>query len=255
MPGSCGSLVFAKEFWRKGVKTNISETLTLPYGTRKTSERSVHVSTVLKRNMIGALPSNNLDKSLNIFRQFYPDAIPMNNVLEVGLYNPNIILHPAASILSSARIDFTTTKFDLYKEGFSVSVMKVLDALDREIMQIFTTLDMTVLSYKKIFERRYETSFDDLWKGRTVERKGPSTGPFSVQNRYITEDIPIGMVLVASVGRLLGVPTPTFDAIIHLGSLINESDYWNEGRTLEKVGLDNMNIEEIKTYLERGTFS
>jgi opine dehydrogenase len=255
MPGSGGSLVFAKEFRDRGLKMNVAETLTLPYATRKRSPKNVEVMTYLEQNMIGVIAGKNRDEFLKIFRQFYPDAISMNNVLEIALYNPNIMLHPAPSILSVARIEDTKGKFSLYEEGFTNSIMKVLDALDNEIMGIFKKLDMEILSYKKIFEIRYKKPWNEIWGPRTVKREGPSRGPFSVKDRYITEDIPIGMVLASSVGKWLNLPTPTFDAIIQLGNLMNETNYWKAGRTLEKLGLANTSVDRMKKYLYEGTLN
>jgi opine dehydrogenase len=63
------------------------------------------------------------------------------------------------------------------------------------------------------------------------------------------------MVLVASVGRWLDIPTPTFDAIIQMGNLMNETDYWKDGRTLDKLGLGNMTIDKMKNYLYEGTMN
>jgi len=46
-------------------------------------------------------------------------------------------------------------------------------------------------------------------------------GPEHLKDRYITEDVPYGMVLVSTLGDLLDIPTPTHDGIIQLASVIN----------------------------------
>lgn len=60
------------------------------------------------------------------------------------------------------------------------------------------------------------------------------------------------MVLWASLGDLLGVATPTARAIIHICSVVHNTDYWAQGRTVEKLGLANMSISELRRYLETG---
>jgi opine dehydrogenase len=72
-----------------------------------------------------------------------------------------------------------------------------------------------------------------------------SKGPFSMQDRYVTEDVPIGVTLTASLGRLLGVVTPTYDAIIHIASVVNETDYLESGRTLANLKLDGLSAAEL----------
>jgi len=76
--------------------------------------------------------------------------------------------------------------------------------------------------------------------------------PKTVFTRYITEDIPMSLVPIASLGRLSNVPTPTIDAIILMGSVIHNTDYWAEGRTIEKMGLTGMTLKEIRRFIIEG---
>jgi opine dehydrogenase len=252
MPGSGASFIFANEFREAGKSVIISETLTLPYGCRKTGPNKVNISRFLKGNRVGVLPAKHLTASFEKFKNFYPDAVSMKNVLEVGLYNPNLILHPVGAILNMSRIEHAKGDFGLYQEGFNPCVLKVMDGIDREIMQIFETLGMTVLPYKKLFEMRYGLSFEEQFFG--VMRKLGNRGPFDVKTRYITEDVPVGLILAASIGRWLNVPTPTIDALIQMGGLMNDTDYWDNGRTMEKLGISGWTVDQFKGFLEDGKF-
>ncbi len=78
-------------------------------------------------------------------------------------------------------------------------------------------------------------------------------GPSNFSHRYITEDVPFGLVPTSSLGDLLGVPTPTMKAIIQFASIINDVDYWREGNTAEKMGLKGMTAEQIVRYATYGT--
>ena len=51
---------------------------------------------------------------------------------------------------------------------------------------------------------------------------------------------------------MLSVPTPTTRALIHISSVIHDTDYWRGGRTMEKLGLAGMTVEELKRYLLEG---
>jgi opine dehydrogenase len=77
-------------------------------------------------------------------------------------------------------------------------------------------------------------------------------GPTSMQDRYVTEDVPYGLVLLATLGRLLDIPTPLTDAIINLSQVINRADYWGQGRGVDELGLGGMDVAQIKTFLEAG---
>jgi opine dehydrogenase len=73
-----------------------------------------------------------------------------------------------------------------------------------------------------------------------------------MQDRYITEDVPMGVTLTASLGRKLGIPTPTYDAIIHIGSLVNDTDYYKVGRNLKNLGLQNWTARQLQKYVTTG---
>ena len=73
-----------------------------------------------------------------------------------------------------------------------------------------------------------------------------------MQARYITEDLPFGLVPRCELGRLVGVPTKVIDGFVSIGSVVCEADYWSTGRTLETLGLDGKTPEEIVQLLETG---
>ena len=70
--------------------------------------------------------------------------------------------------------------------------------------------------------------------------------------RYITEDVPYGLVTCSSLGKMLGIKTPTFDSIIQLASVMNQVDYMTEGRTVEKLGLSGLDVKQINDFLYYG---
>jgi len=77
-------------------------------------------------------------------------------------------------------------------------------------------------------------------------------GPEHLRDRYVTEDIPYGMVLLSTLGDLLGIPTPTHDAVIQLASIINRTNYWKNGRGVKELGLSRMNKQSLKKFLFEG---
>jgi opine dehydrogenase len=80
----------------------------------------------------------------------------------------------------------------------------------------------------------------------------PVKGPDSLENRYVTEDIPYGLVAWASLGHAVGVETPVMDALIEIGGAMMGKNCRQEGRNLEKMGLAGMNLRQIKLFLETG---
>ena len=84
------------------------------------------------------------------------------------------------------------------------------------------------------------------------QAKQSSKGPSSADSRYLTEDVPMGLVFFASLGKALGVPTPIAEALINIASAVGQTDYWKTGRTLERLGLGGLSAAELRAYVEHG---
>ena len=78
------------------------------------------------------------------------------------------------------------------------------------------------------------------------------TGPSSMNGRYVTEDVPYGLVPAAQLARKFDVDIPIIDAAIKLASVINQADYYKEGRSLEELGIADLSKEELAEILQEG---
>ncbi|HEC92841.1 MAG TPA: hypothetical protein ENI51_07625, partial [Candidatus Atribacteria bacterium] len=76
--------------------------------------------------------------------------------------------------------------------------------------------------------------------------------PTSIKHRYVTEDVPYGLVPFASLGNQLEVPVPTIKAMATIGCAATGIDFWKEGMTMEKLGLANKSVKELNEYVENG---
>ena len=76
-----------------------------------------------------------------------------------------------------------------------------------------------------------------------------SPAPASLDARYVTEDVPYGLVPLAALGRVAGVPTPIADALTAIASAALGRDFAREGRTLERMGLDRHSPETLWSAL------
>jgi len=81
------------------------------------------------------------------------------------------------------------------------------------------------------------------------------TGPFTIHNRYITEDIPVGCHVYHELGKKFGVKTPVIDSMINLACVMAEQDFYKSGYTLDYLGLGHMNKEEMLKYLNEGVYT
>ena len=80
-----------------------------------------------------------------------------------------------------------------------------------------------------------------------------SWAPGSVGTRWLTEDVPYGLVTWADLGRRTGVATPVIDAVITLASAVLGVDYRAGGRTAEDLGLTGFAPDALTAFLELGS--
>jgi len=249
--GSGGGLLFVKILGDeiRDKKLSVVENITLPYACRVKGPALVNVSRLIQGNFCGVFPSKRTNEILEPLMQLFPSIKPAENILEVAFYNPNVLLHPVASLFNIGRIEYSDGEFYIYREGFTSSILKIIDTIDREKMAIMRNLGFKPMSINEQFIIRYGKPFEEWLE---VMKPLGSKGPFSAKDRYITEDVPIGMVFMATMGKGLRVKTPILDSIITLCSQINNTDYWKTGRTAESVGLKNIDLDALNTFLHNG---
>jgi len=255
VPGTFGSLEFIHEVRKRGCQAKItaSDLDTLPYATRISGPTSVYVYHDTPKFGMGVFPANRTDEVMDIMHDLYPESFAYQNVLEAGLSNCNPIVHPLGVLMNAGRIEYSRGEFWYYEEGITPSTARAMEALDDERIAIGRKLGMKLPRQSEALHELGYGPKGDLWevlkgsKGLT-----PIKGPTTVSNRYVTEDIPIGLVCWSQLGDLLGVKTSLMKATIELGIAVSGVDYWQTGRTLSRCGIDNLTAEQLREYVTTG---
>ena len=193
---------------------------------------------------IAAVPSTDTPQVLQVTRKLYPQLIPASSVLETSIGNSNTIVHGPLVLMNAGWIEHTRGNFMIYRDGVTPSVGRVIDAVRRERDEIARAMGLS-LTPRSPF---YEETRRGVWIHDPAE-----TGPPHLHHRYVSEDVPYGLVPLGSLGDLLDVPTPMCDALIDLFSIANGVDYRNEGLTLDKLGFGGLGIEAIRELVGGGT--
>ena len=256
-PGSCGgSLVYGKVFHEAGVydKALLCEVNTLPYATRKVDAHTVRMILRDPEIFFAAFPSKNGPELFEMVKPMFDSVVLFDDVLETALNNGNIDSHATPVVLNAGKIEYYG-KHAHYREGITPSVARVNDKVNQERMAVCEALGYQKIDIRERLERTgyckaceslydtYQTSKDIFM---TIE------GPNKLSERYLTEDAPCSLVFVANLAHAIGVDTPIMDSVTNLASALMDQDYWVTGRTLDKVGLDGKNKEEILKFVKEG---
>ncbi len=199
------------------------------------------------RNPLAIYPADKKDMVIETLEKLGFPFTYLNNTIEAALHNPNLIVHTVGAIMSIPRIEKTNGDYCMYHEVFTPSVWKILEKLDSEKMDVLEKMGFERLPYVEAC--KFRNSLDEERDGKEVffwyaAMPTRAKGPIVVDSRYISEDVPQGLVMLESLAKVLNVETPICTSLIEMASAALGRDMRSKGRTLEKLG-----IENIKTIL------
>jgi len=230
-----------------GVRPYLAEAQTLLYASRLTNPGKVHVFGVKSSVPVATLPAYHIADVLPVIQSALPQFVPGDNVLKTSLDNIGAVFHPAITILNAGRIEDTHGDFEYYVQGVTPAVASVLEAIDRERIAVTSALGIRAHTAREWLYLAYNAAGKTLLDAMRANAgyrgiKAVAT----LQHRYIAEDVPMSLVPIASIGQMLGVPTPTIRAVIHLACVMHGVDYWAEGRTVQRLGIAGMSVKDIR---------
>ncbi|MCK4445967.1 MAG: NAD/NADP octopine/nopaline dehydrogenase family protein, partial [Candidatus Marinimicrobia bacterium] len=147
--------------------------------------------------------------------------------------------------------------FKYYREGITEHSASIIEDVDRERLSISEAMGIEVIPAREWLYQTYGSEGIDLYEAvqNTHTYKGIES-PGSINHRYIWEDVPTGLVPLSSLGKKLNIPTPLIDSFIYQATSALRKDlnidFYKTGRTMEKLGLEDMSIDEIKEFVETG---
>lgn len=270
-----GSVEVAHTLSEEGVdmdKVTVGATNCLIYYTRRYLPNRVWCLAVKHKMPFATFPAKKTMETVKFLNQFYPQddkkrglLIPVENVLKTSLGNINPVGHVPLMILQAPGAELGKNP---YTNAFnSKAWRRMRKALAKETLSLQRAYGLKPESQNYIVNvimypprtRRPSSPIDSgqpppKWvtgatNPPTPRLYKPDTRLNLLKMRYMTEDVPYGLVGISGLGDLANIPTPVTDAAVTIASTITGSDFWKEGRNLKKLGLADMKKEELIRYL------
>ncbi|SHJ79747.1 NAD/NADP octopine/nopaline dehydrogenase family protein [Hespellia stercorisuis] len=241
--GSCASLILKKKIAGKDVLTG--EMQGNIYPCRLLADGSLISALPYKEKAVAAFPSGDNDRFAEVLSEVYP-CHPVKNVFQATLNSPNTSIHLAGTILGTAKME-TMEDFRLYRDGLSPSVAELIGVVEAEKEKVMDRMgyEMGRASGEIKALMQYDQHPQlDIFRGLE--------GPTGINHRYVTEDAYAGNSLLLSLGRAFAIEMPVLAGLLAIASALNRTDFYEQGRTMERFGLNGMTPEEINRYLETG---
>jgi opine dehydrogenase len=256
---TCGSLIVRRALDQAGckAKVDIAEMDNYPMSAwRRAPARIAPI--VTKRGLqIAAFPGNRIDTVFRRLAPLFPTAVPAKNVIYTGFVNANAMLHVANCVGNAGLID-RGGNYKFYAEGVTPMIGRLYEAINAERVAVADRLGAKVPDLATWFELTYgvrEKTLSETCQKLTTNSDGPyqATGtPKSFEHKYVSEDVPAGLMPMSAIGRAVGVPTPSLDAVIALAQIMAGSDFSANARTLERLGLAGMGAAQIQRVMLEG---
>jgi opine dehydrogenase len=206
---------------------------------------------------IATFPGRRIDAVFPRLAGLFPHAVAAPNIIFTGFTNANAMLHVANCVANAGKID-RGESYRFYADGVTRSVARLYQTINAERVAVAAAFGAAVPTLEDWFARVYGVRGADVVETcqlLTTNGDGPyqATGtPRSFEHKYITEDVPAGLIPMAALGAASGVPTPAIDALITVVRALTGKDFAAEARTLERMGLAGMDLRRIKQYLDTG---
>jgi len=174
--------------------------------------------------------------------QLQYNFVYLESVIEAALHNPNLIVHTIGGIMSIPRIEYSEGNYWMYKEVFTPHVWNIVESLDKEKMDVLEQIGAKRKSYVDAcrFRNFEDLNIDSKEAFQKYALNNSPEGPFVADSRFITEDVPEGLVLLESLGTMLNIPTPTCTGLINTASASLNTDFRENARTVEVLGKENL---------------
>jgi opine dehydrogenase len=235
----------------------IAEMDNYPYSCWRLSSTRIRPIVTKRWLQIATFPGNRIGAVFARLSPLFPQAVAAPNIFYTGFTNANAMLHVANCVANAGRIE-SGEIYRFYADGVTPAVARLYEAINAERVAVAAALGASVPTLADWFDRVYgvrERTPRATCHRLTYDSDGPyqATGtPKSLDHKFITEDVPTGLVPMSALGRAAAVPTPTMDALVEIVRSMTGTDFAAEGRTIERLGLSGLDVPQIRKIVDEG---
>ena len=240
-PGHCGGALEIANILRGedgcGKDLIIAEAGDLMYGCRSYEVGNI-LHTGLKVHVpVATLPASDIDRLMKVLGPIFPCLQPAANVLETSLNNSNPISHGPLALFNITRME-NGEDFLLFGTGVTPRVARFMEKIDRERVAVVRACGVSAPTELEMLNSFWPEPQESLYNVlHNTPAYSVTKGPRTLDHRYLTEDLPYGLVPYVRLGRKLGVETPCLEALIGMFGLYMDQDYFQQGPEVEQLDL------------------
>lgn len=173
-----------------------------------------------------------------------PEYRMVPDLLQVTFDNLNFEFHPGPTLLYTAMIENDAIHFEYYHD-FVPCQIKLIMAIDKERLELCRIYGVEARDVTTTFQDEYGYEGDLYQMIKHADCYNGIMGPDTINNRFLTEDIPYSLRAIQSLAKIAHVETPAIDTVVNLAYILLDKQL-DEGRTLNNLGLSqDMTVDEV----------
>ena len=243
---SLGALYLSGLLASFGISAPITAWGTTVVTGRRKRAAEVNVNTLRAQVDICTVPDSATDAALSLCeRLFGKRFVRRDGLLAISLSNLNPQNHMGIALGNISRMD----RGETWSQGQNVTprIGSLLEALDLERLEIAAALGLKVRTIFEHFHLSFHVPIASISEmNRKMHELGNGgTGPATADSRYVTEDVPYGLVATCILGELAGRPAKLHNAGIEIFSAMYGRNFWAENDLLTALELSRFSLEDL----------
>lgn len=234
---SLAALYLARLLRLRGVETPIAALGTTVTTGRQPGFEAVHVNTIRARLDVAVLPATDTTRAVEVCTTLFGDRfVVRDNLLAIALSNLNPQNHLAIALCNLTRMERGETWGQ--NAHITPAVARLIEALDAERLAIAAAFGLRVRTIQEHFHLSFDVPLGPLadMTRALAARPGDTNGPTTLDSRYVTEDVPFGLVPTIRLAELAGVPVPLHESGVRIMSALYGRDFAAENDILSELG-------------------
>ncbi len=252
MPGNYGGLVLshlAKQT-RPELDLTFVDAISIPWATRLEQEGVITIMGLKTFLPLSIYPKRKADDELiERLTELMPIPIEiLDNPLVAGLENINFGGHPLLTTLNMGLLENFNGKFAYYRDCCSPATANACAVMDKERLAVGQRLGFSLRTELEAMNALYASDYQSVYEfnRESSTHIKINQAPASSASRYISEDVPYLLVPCYELACLAEIKVPIITSCIHISGAYNQENYFDSGRTLAKMGLAGLTLEQIK---------
>jgi opine dehydrogenase len=244
---SLSALYLSLQLSTGGADCAISAWATTAITGRRIRSGEVCVTTVRRHVVASTVRSEDYGESERILSSLFGDIfMQAPDLMAATLTNVNPGTHLAVALCNLTRMEYGE-QWGSYC-GISGAVGRLIESLDSERINLATRFGFYVQTVQDHLHESFglpRGSVADMAAEQHIRRNGAPAGPVALEHRYVTEDVPFGIVPLVKFGRIAGVEMRLHQAGLELISALYGRSFAAENDILPHLNIDNLSGEEL----------